>query len=105
MEDANDVPNVTFIDVLQAMIRERFKTDYLKERGLRLLNYKKMTALYESGQLDEEDQLFLKKNIERWDAEKELNLEFSEFMKATDFDDKDVEVLNNLKRGAAHASK
>lgn len=51
----SDVPNVTFLDVLQAMLREKFKWKFQQQRDERVSTMYKMIAMKESPKLSKRD--------------------------------------------------
>jgi hypothetical protein len=100
-----DIPQVTFIDVLQAMIRERYKVEYLKERAQKLKVREKIINVLNSSELNTEDKTVLQKNLERWDQDREIDLEFSAFIASLDLNNAKYEVLRNLRETATAALK
>ncbi len=57
--DTQDIPCVTFIDLLQAMLREKFKLKHDKEKQDSETRIYKLKALIDSPKLTEKEKNFL----------------------------------------------
>jgi uncharacterized protein (TIGR03435 family) len=104
--DTQDIPCVTFIDLLQAMLREKFKLKHDKEKKDSETRIYKLKALIDSPKLTEKEKNFLSSHLKKEEEQLETNLlseSFEGFNLGLDYNSRKIDLLMELRAMANKA--